>query len=52
MLSLEEIAQIKAEIERLESLRKEWTHTGIRTRTGGVDRGGEKEARARPIEGS
>jgi hypothetical protein len=34
MLSLEEIAQIKAEIERLERLRKEWTDTGIRTRTG------------------
>jgi len=30
MLSLEEIAQIKAEIERLERLRKECTDSGIR----------------------
>jgi len=34
MLSLEEIAQIKAEIERLERLRKECTDTGIRNRVG------------------
>jgi hypothetical protein len=34
MLSLEEIEQIKAEIERLERLRKECTDTGIRNRIG------------------
>jgi len=32
MLSLGEVAQIKAEIERLERLRKECTDTGIRNR--------------------
>jgi hypothetical protein len=34
MLPLEAIAQIKAEIERLERLRKECTDTGIRNRIG------------------
>jgi hypothetical protein len=34
MLSPGEIAQIKAEIERLERLRKECTDTGIRNRIG------------------
>jgi hypothetical protein len=34
MLSLEEIAQIKAEIERRERLRQECTDTGIRNRIG------------------
>ena len=51
MLSLGEIAQIKGEIERLERLRKECTDTGIRKPDWGVDRGGEKEAHVRPIEG-
>jgi hypothetical protein len=32
MLSVEEIAQVKAEIERLERLRKACTDTGIRNR--------------------
>jgi hypothetical protein len=48
MLSLGEIAQIKAEIERLERLRKECTNSGIRNRIGTWIEGKKKKLTSDP----